>query len=515
MSKFQGNEAELFSKLEKEYGFEPWNRYPERESSIGSCEGEMKKSLEPGLPSENHREEIVKMIEIDISRLEVNLAEKDERIRQLEEELANRSSQIEELSRTLSQSQEHIQNASQSVDENETEMSELRVQLLHKEEDNEQLIAQLQEKQAECDVMEEKIHELQQRCSIVSSDSRGDSSEIQQQLTKVVYENETLKMLNETIQSKLNALEEQYAAAMKLNETLSEKSNETQSSVNNNKTKGKKPMDPTKQISELESKMKEMKNAESANKNEIIRYNERIAAYQREQEDLKSRIQELESQNEEFQSMKTTMEERVTELEVKNFNKNQEISALAVKLRKFELGSNSLTKAMSSDECTRDSLALADLFHSTTSDESVTNIITFVGAVYSELQESIPQSQTQTTMDKDKHELQKLKALSLKSSDELKLLLLFLLSRVQSFSREGYRKNEWVDSESTHQCSNCNCAFSISNRKHHCRSCGQVFCSKCTDKTVLIKASMSELRCCDYCYIIFSRCPNVIAELSS
>lgn len=38
---------------------------------------------------------------------------------------------------------------------------------------------------------------------------------------------------------------------------------------------------------------------------------------------------------------------------------------------------------------------------------------------------------------------------------------------------------EWLDGETCHR---CRVAFSIVQRKHHCRACGQVFCSACTSK---------------------------------
>ena len=41
------------------------------------------------------------------------------------------------------------------------------------------------------------------------------------------------------------------------------------------------------------------------------------------------------------------------------------------------------------------------------------------------------------------------------------------------------RVRKWVDDETVSNCSNCNSSFSFFNRKHHCRFCGQIFCSNC------------------------------------
>lgn len=38
----------------------------------------------------------------------------------------------------------------------------------------------------------------------------------------------------------------------------------------------------------------------------------------------------------------------------------------------------------------------------------------------------------------------------------------------------------WIPDERVHACFECRCAFSLIQRKHHCRSCGRVFCNACT-----------------------------------
>ncbi|ESO10728.1 hypothetical protein HELRODRAFT_190147 [Helobdella robusta] len=70
----------------------------------------------------------------------------------------------------------------------------------------------------------------------------------------------------------------------------------------------------------------------------------------------------------------------------------------------------------------------------------------------------------------------------------------------QAFKDSQFRKYWMLDKHCTH-CYDCGAKFSFILRKHHCRICGQIFCSNCSNKEVpgTFVGFTGSLRSCNYC----------------
>ncbi|KAI8606363.1 hypothetical protein EDD21DRAFT_298271 [Dissophora ornata] len=73
-----------------------------------------------------------------------------------------------------------------------------------------------------------------------------------------------------------------------------------------------------------------------------------------------------------------------------------------------------------------------------------------------------------------------------------------LIRRVRG---EGVSKEYWMTDENAKECYGCSASFFVFRRKHHCRICGHIFCSKCASKIIPgIKLGYEgSLRVCNYC----------------
>jgi len=66
---------------------------------------------------------------------------------------------------------------------------------------------------------------------------------------------------------------------------------------------------------------------------------------------------------------------------------------------------------------------------------------------------------------------------------------------------EAFGRPKWIPDNEAPNCSKCNSLFTLTNRRHHCRSCGKVFCGVCCkEKYYLYRLGYSDpVRVCANC----------------
>uniref|UniRef100_A0A4W3IKB7 Early endosome antigen 1 n=1 Tax=Callorhinchus milii TaxID=7868 RepID=A0A4W3IKB7_CALMI len=59
---------------------------------------------------------------------------------------------------------------------------------------------------------------------------------------------------------------------------------------------------------------------------------------------------------------------------------------------------------------------------------------------------------------------------------------------------------KWTEDNDVVNCMGCGKGFSVTLRKHHCRHCGNIFCSDCSSKSALTPSSKKAVRVCATCF---------------
>eukprot|EP00656_Telonema_subtile_P006170 TRINITY_DN12834_c0_g2_i2.p1 TRINITY_DN12834_c0_g2~~TRINITY_DN12834_c0_g2_i2.p1 ORF type:complete len:711 (+),score=164.83 TRINITY_DN12834_c0_g2_i2:139-2271(+) len=73
-------------------------------------------------------------------------------------------------------------------------------------------------------------------------------------------------------------------------------------------------------------------------------------------------------------------------------------------------------------------------------------------------------------------------------------------STEERLTAKGYG-NEWVDDSASKNCMLCDAGFSLLERRHHCRKCGQLVCWSCSENNFKLELlGEAEQRVCDPCF---------------
>ncbi|XP_072563507.1 lateral signaling target protein 2 homolog isoform X2 [Paramormyrops kingsleyae] len=78
-------------------------------------------------------------------------------------------------------------------------------------------------------------------------------------------------------------------------------------------------------------------------------------------------------------------------------------------------------------------------------------------------------------------------------------------SELAAKARDGQFEDppDWVPDEVCSHCTACKAPFTVIRRKHHCRSCGKIFCSRCSSHSAPLPryGQVKPVRVCTHCYM--------------
>ncbi|KAK0068772.1 rab GTPase-binding effector protein 1 isoform X2 [Biomphalaria pfeifferi] len=227
----------------------------------------------------------------------------------------------------------------------------------------------------------------------------------------------------------------------------------------------------------------------------LLKYREEIisakVAKEHTEETLRSEIVFLKSQVMGEQQEKCTLEETLT----------QEISALQAKVGELEILLKELEKELASKSEVQTKLQ--------ESENSLKTIQAKSKQLILKMQERLEEmDKRKSKLESENHILKnKVQALQVDLDNSEAVQRDFVkLSQSLQIQLEKIRQAEnevrWQHEDDVEDCNNCRQPFSVTKRKHHCRHCGKIFCSDCTNKAVNSGPNFRPAKVCDVCHTI-------------
>lgn len=92
------------------------------------------------------------------------------------------------------------------------------------------------------------------------------------------------------------------------------------------------------------------------------------------------------------------------------------------------------------------------------------------------------------------------------SSPTPSLVLSDVRQNNQNFINDGFIQVDppaWIPDESSSHCMSCKVPFTLLRRRHHCRNCGKIFCSRCSSNSIPLPrfGHLKPVRVCNQCFM--------------
>uniref|UniRef100_A0A3Q2QF11 RUN and FYVE domain containing 1 n=1 Tax=Fundulus heteroclitus TaxID=8078 RepID=A0A3Q2QF11_FUNHE len=105
---------------------------------------------------------------------------------------------------------------------------------------------------------------------------------------------------------------------------------------------------------------------------------------------------------------------------------------------------------------------------------------------------------------KEKKQLQQKCELQEQTLQEMGLHLSQSKLKMEDFKEvnKALKGHAWMKDDEATNCKQCQKEFSIARRKHHCRNCGDIYCSGCSSNELALPSYPRPVRVCDSCHAL-------------
>ncbi|XP_072020526.1 FYVE and coiled-coil domain-containing protein 1-like isoform X2 [Amphiura filiformis] len=377
----------------------------------------------------------------------------------------------------------------------------------------------------------EKANQEKQRLDDEHKEMSEEHKAMREQLEMALKEKNETKEVNQHLNAEIASVNEQIETAQEERKEIANKleqiSDETTSQLTDKATK----------ISELEAELEQTVKVKGELESKVGEIQEMLDAKTSSYEELEEKLKEVEEQ---LGSMQCVMEQEVSALK---FQLSSEAMQFQEKLQVYKHQEGELEKlrekCQEQDqliesqqmeenqlkeqlETMRDDSAkqITDVQNKTVAKEKDFNLLQDSLAEMTKMLEeqkvanlNLEEEIHSLKSDVEDREVHLREQLSLAETDnlELKKNLVKLVKEKDTLWQwtdklEHQRKlkasERWLEDKEVVKCMQCEVEFGIMVRRHHCRSCGRIFCSKCCNSFILGAQSKNKVRVCEQCFVI-------------
>jgi len=418
--------------------------------------------------SKNESEQIV-FYKNEIARL-------GQKIESTQQELDSNSSKLQETEKKLKETDLKLTDTKQTLQNTQEKLGQLveshAIEINGLKAKFEEDMKQQQQKFNELRTKLEQEHETNTKLGadiVKLEDLLRKEREMNKQATSKV------QLLEKTLQSEKSINSEQASRVSTLQEQLNLRNSEYQ-------TGQEKLADNEKVITRLNTQIEEQHKMKIALEKEVNTYKQKAKA----ENDL---IQNLKVERDESREHAEKLQERVDQntKTISELEEKLKAAQAQIEEKNKETGQLNSQITQSKNEIKKVHLERSKSVTALKSTE------TEIEALKTKLQE------LETDRNSNKTKLEK-------SESDLKLTQNELIRITQEIEGraaqelEDEKKGGWANDDEITNCTKCTQPFTVTKRRHHCRSCGKIFCNECSSRRAPLPTSPKPVRVCDNCY---------------